>query len=172
MFDSYTSCSEYLGLKYTISKREIESQNPIQNKYYVSDKLMDEFIIKPRRQYLKQTFYVYTVDKVFVGKYIGKEIMKVINLHSWDKISHIFIKNNNWYKDFYVSLENIDASTVPSKKYSNGIAIDIYDKYGTFIETLKTIKEVKEKYNVPAAKLKNIQLGNKYFGDYIFKYNK
>jgi len=82
--------------------------------------------------------------------------MGVINLHSWDKINHIFRegKNKGWYKDFYLSLEKID--NVPNKKFSNGIMVDIYDKFGNFIETLKTVKEVKEKYNVPAAKLKNI----------------
>jgi hypothetical protein len=33
--------------------------------------------------------------------------MKVINLHSWDYINHIFMHNKNWYKDFYISLEEI-----------------------------------------------------------------
>ena len=34
--------------------------------------------------------------------------MKVINLHSWLKISNIFSKNHNWYKDFYISLEEVN----------------------------------------------------------------
>ena len=43
------------------------------------------------------------------------------------------------------------------EKPNNGIKVDIYDKYGNFIETLNTIKEVKEKYKVPSSKIKNIQ---------------
>ena len=36
---------------------------------------------------------------------------------------------------------------------------------------LPKIKEVKEKYKVPASKIKNIERGNRYFGDWIFKYH-
>ena len=96
--------------------------------------------------------------------------MNIINLHSWDYIHNIFYHNNNWYKDFYISLENIEK--VPSKQYGRGICVSIYDKYGTFIETLSSVKEVREKYKVPASKIKNIQQGDRYFGDYIFKYSK
>ena len=77
-------------------------------------------------------FYVYDVNNNFIGKFVGKELMKVIDLHSWDYINHIFTKNKNWYKDFYISLEEIDK--VPAKKIGNGICVDIYDKYGNFIE--------------------------------------
>jgi hypothetical protein len=49
--------------------------------------------------------------------------------------------------------------------------VDVYTKYGEFIETLTSVKLVKEKYNVPSAKIKNIQLGDRYYGNYIFKYH-
>jgi hypothetical protein len=93
--------------------------------------------------------------------------MNVIQLHSWQKIRDIFRYNHNWYKDFYISFEEIQE--VPEKSFK--MKVDVYDKYGNFIETLPTIKEVKEKYKVPSAKIKNIQQGNRYFGDYIFKYH-
>ena len=95
--------------------------------------------------------------------------MSVINLNSWSKIRDIFRYNQNWYKDFYLSFTEIDQ--VPSKIYKNKTMVDVYDNYGNFIETLNTIKEVKDKYQVPASKIKNIQQGNKYFGNYIFKYH-
>jgi len=154
-FPSHTECSEFIGGCSDIT-RAITEQSLIKNQYYVSNKMVDEFKPKPRKKYLKQTFYVYNVNNEFVGEYIGKEIMGIINLHSWDKINHIFREgaNKGWYKNFYLSLEKID--NVPNKKYSNGMMVDIYDKFGNFIETLKTVKEVKEKYNVPTAKLKNI----------------
>ena len=47
--------------------------------------------------------------------------------------------------------------TVPFRVKNNTIRVDVYDKYGNFIETINTIKEVKEKYNVPASKIKNIE---------------
>ena len=77
---------------------------------------------------------------------------------------------NNWYKDFYVSLEEV--SNPPLTKLNNIINIDIYDKYGNFIENINSFKLLKEKYEIPSSKLKDIQQGDKHFNDYIFKYNK
>lgn len=130
---------------------------------------MDEFKPSPRKTYIDKTFYVYTSNE-FVGEFKGKEIMNAIGLHSWDYIGHIFSHSRGWYKDYYVSLEKIEKA--PIKKKGNGICVEVYDKYGNHIETLKTIKEVREKYKVPASKLKNIQYGDKYFENYIFKYSK
>ena len=96
--------------------------------------------------------------------------MNIINLHSWDYIHNIFYHNNNWYKDFYISLKKIE--NIPPKRNGRGICVSIYDKYGNFIETLSSVKEVREKYKVPSSKIKNIQQGDRYFGEYIFKYSK
>lgn len=169
-FTSQTECSKYINYDSGELSRAIRNQTLIKKQYFVSNTLVDEFIIKPRKNYINQTYYVYSINNEFIGKFVGKELMKVINLHSWDYINHIFTKNKNWYKDFYISLEKIEK--VPPKKIGNGICIDVYDKYGNFIENLKSIKEVREKYDVPSSKLKNIQLGDKYYDNYIFKYSK
>ena len=68
-----------------------------------------------------------------------------------------------------LSMEEIDK--VPERQLGNGIKVDVYTKYGDFIETLNTVKEVREKYNVPSSKIKNIEQGNRYFKDWIFKYH-
>lgn len=169
-FNSQTECANYLNYDTGEISRAIKNQTLIKKSFYVSNTLVDEFKPKPRKNYINQTYYVYTKENKFVGKFVGKELMKVINLHSWDYINHIFTHNNNWYKDFYISLEEIE--NVPARKFGNGISVNIYDKYGNFIETLHSIKEVREKYKVPSSKIKNIQYGDKYYKDYIFKYNK
>ena len=162
-------CAEYTNLTVKELTRAIKNQRLVKDAYYVSNKLLDVFKSKPRNMYKDQIFYVYDVTGKFLGQYKGKEVMKAINLHSWTKICNIFEINHNWYKDFYVSLEEV--KTVPSKQYSGGVCIDVYTKEGDFIETITSIKEVKEKYKVPSAKLKRIQQGVRYFEDYIFKYN-
>ena len=169
-FESQTKCAEYIGYDKGELRRAIKSQTLIKKQYYVSNTIVDEFIPKPRNNYKDQTYYVYDVNNNFIGKFVGKELMKAINLHSWDYIHNIFAHNRNWYKDFYISLEEVQK--VPSKRFGNGICVDIYDKYGNFIEQLKSIKEVKEKYHIPTSKIRNIQQGDRYFGDYIFKYSK
>ena len=168
-FSSQSECAEYIKYDKGELSRAIRNQTLIKKEFYVSNKMVDEFIPKPRKNYMNQTFYIYNVNGVFIGEFVGKELMNVINLHSWDYIGHIFTHNRGWYKDFYISLEEIKE--IPPKRIGNGICVDVYDKFGTFIETMKSIKEVREKYKIPSSKLKNIQYGDKFFGNYIFKYN-
>ena len=149
-------------------KKYIQNQMLFDGKYYISNKLIDLFISKPRANYLHTKIYVYEKDKGFLGAYIGKSIMKVINLHSWRKIKNALTINNGWYKDFYLSLTPI--LEIP-EKVAKGIKIDVYDKYGNFIETMRSVNKTREKYNIPAAKFKDIQTGDKYYNDFIFKYH-
>lgn len=169
-FESQAKCADFIQYDKGELSRAIKSQSLIKNQYYVSNSIVDQFVPKPRNNYKDQTYYVYDINSNFIGKFVGKELMNAINLHSWNYIHNIFEHNKNWYKDFYISLEKIN--TVPPKRFGNGICVDIYDKYGNFIEQLKSVKEVRNKYHVPASKIRNIQQGDRYFGDYIFKYSK
>ena len=56
--------------------------------------------------------------------------------------------------------------------FVKSIRVDVFDKYGNFIETLNTVKEVREKYKVPSSKIKNLEMGDRYFDNYIFKYHR
>lgn len=168
-FDSQTKCAEYINYDKGELTRAIKEQRLIKKQYYVSNSLTDEFKPSPRKNYMNIHFFVYTVNNEYLGEYVGKELMDVIKLKSWADVDHIFTHNKNWYKDFYISLEKIEK--VPTKRIGNGICVDVYTNFGEFIETCKSIKEVKEKYNIPASKIKNIQYGDKYYNNYIFKYN-
>ena len=170
-FYSEKECSEFLNVTSIAVNKAIKQQSLLNKSYYVSNKLVDEFIPKAKNNYLQKTFYVYTINNEFLGSYIGKEVMPIIGLNSWSIIRDIFRYQHGWYKDFYLSDEKIKE--VPGKRFNhgNGILVDVLDKYGNFIETLNSVKEVKEKYKVPASKIKNIQKGDRYFKDYIFKYH-
>lgn len=169
-FISRKECAEYLSLSETTIVNAIKRQSLLLDKYFVSDKLVDEFIPKARKQYTNTTFYLYQ-DYKYVGEYVGKDIMSIIGEHSWSKLREYLRNQKGWYKNFYISETKIEEKDIPNKQFGNGIQVDVYTKYGEFIETLKTIKEVKEKYQVPASKIKNIQLGDRYFRNYIFKYH-
>lgn len=170
-FSSQSECAKFLNTTCANINKNIKLESLCQKQYYISYKLTDCFKPKPRLQYKNLTYYIYQEHK-FIGKFIGKEIMPILNLYSWSKISDIFRYYNNWYKNFYISLQ--EETTIPEKPTSHGnsIRVDIFTKYGNFIETLNSIKEVKEKYNLRSSDLKNIMLGDKYCKDYIFKYHK
>lgn len=169
-FISRKECAEYINVEESNICSAIKRESLVENKYYVSDKLVDEFIPKPRKQYTKMTFYVYK-DYKYIGSFIGKEIMPVIEEYSWSKIRDSIRGQRGWIKNYYISSSYIEESEIPQKQIGNGISIDIYDKYGNFIECLYSIREVKEKYGIPASKIKNIQLGDRYYKNWIFKYH-
>lgn len=167
-FPSRVECAEYLNVSPTSITQAVKTQRLVQNQYYVSDKLVDLFVPRPRNQYSKTLIYVYNTQSQLVGQGIGPEIMPIINLYSWKYIHDIFRYQQGWYKDFYLS--TVEVTQVPDKYWGNKMQIDVYDKYGNFIESLPTLKEVRQKYKVPSSKIKNLQLGDRYFGNYIFRY--
>ena len=168
-FESRLECAKFLDKSLTYVSNAISRQCLVNKQYYISKVLVDEFKPKAKTQYIKMKFYVYDDKNKFYGEFIGKEVMSIIQLYSWGKIRDIMVDNKGWYKNFYLSKSVIDI--VPFRVKNNTIRVDVYDKYGNFIETINTIKEVKEKYNVPASKIKNIEQGNRYFKDWIFKYH-
>ena len=169
-FISRKKCAEHIGTNEEVISKAIQQQSLVLKTYYVSDSMVDEFKPKARKQYAKTLIYVYDENSKLIGKGIGKEIMSIINEHSWETIRDAFRYKQGWYKEFYLS-EN-EIKKVPERTFGNKIKVDIYDKYGNFIETLNTVKEVREKYNIPASKIKNLEKGEKYFENYIFKYHK
>lgn len=164
LFSSIDSYLSYFDCSYAKLKGMILNQTF--DKHYVSNKLCELFLPKPRRNYMRQTFYVYKNGE-FLGSYYGKKIMNVIKQHSWKKIANIFNLYKGWYGDYYLSLTEIDK--IPEKH--NERRIEVYDKVGNFIEIIDKISTLKEKYNLTNAMINNIKLGKKYYGDYIFKYN-
>lgn len=166
-FESRTECANFLNCCPQSISNALRNQKSIKN-YYVSDKLVDLFIPKARKQLQNEIIYLYDVNNNFIGKFKGKEIMPVIGTYSYSTINKAFNDNKGWYKDFYLSLNEI--TKVPSKKVTK--SIDIYTLDGHYIETLNSLKEVKEKYNVNSAELNRILKGIKTGKNYIFKYNK
>lgn len=152
------------GIEPEIAKEYIKTQRLFSNKWYISNTIREIFDPKPRKQLSNCDFYVYK-DNEFQGKYYGKEVMRKIDLYSWNKLLGVI--ERGWYKDFYVSLNPVEK--VPEKNI-NFLNVDVYDKYGNLIETL-SIKDLKDKYKIRSCEVKNIMKGDKYLNDYIFKYH-
>lgn len=167
-FISIQECADYLKCSNKLIL-ELIKNNTLYKTYYISDSLVDEFEPKPRRMYNKVSFYVYNENNDFLGEYKGKTVMPIIKCHSWQKIHNILTFKKGWYKDYYISLTPIQI--LPEKPLTT-ISVDIYTKYGEFIETLTSISQVRQKYNLKSSDLKNIIEGDKYCKEYIFKYHR
>lgn len=165
---SQKAMAEYLGIDEATVNNALKRQCLIQQEFYVSYSMTDCFQPKSRAQYQDLLFYVYKEDGTYLGEFKGKGVMPIINLHSWNRIRDIMKDSNGWYKNFYLATNKL--TTMPQRSYRS-VSVDIYTKYGEYIETLNTVKEVREKYNVPSSKIKNIQLGDRYYKDFVFKYH-
>jgi hypothetical protein len=118
-FISRKECAEYIGTNEEVVVKAIKQNSLVLKKYYVSNSMVDEFIPKPKKQYAKSLIYVYDSNSILIGKGIGKEIMPIINEYSWMKIHDSFRYKSGWYKEFYLSLEEIDK--VPERKIGSRI---------------------------------------------------
>ncbi len=166
-FISRTECSKYLGCAPQSVSKAVIMQQPIKN-HYVSDSIVDIFIPKPRITLKDKVFYLYTTTD-YIGEFETKELLKYLQINTCKKLDSIINSNNGWYKDFYVSDSLLEI--IPSKKHSNK-SVDIYTKEGVFLETLDSVKLVKEKYNINNCQMSKILKGVKEHNNYIFKYNK
>lgn len=165
VFSNYDDAVKFLKCSVKQALDSIKTQRDI-NDYYISNKLYSLFTPKPRRQNKSQVFHVYKDTGEYLGAYKGKTVMKVINQHSWKKLANTFNLYDGWYKDFYLSLVTVDK--VPERPYKR--KVEVYTKDGKLIETVYNLNILGSKYKVPKNKIVDIQQGNKYYGDYIFKY--
>lgn len=163
-FISREDCAKYLHLSIKDINEAILKQTFINNQYYITNFITDLFKSKPRRQYSKSLLYVYNENSELIGKEYGKKIMPIIKEHSWKKIYNAIQNNNGWYKDFFLSTEPVEK-VKPRKN-----EVDVYDSFGNYI-TGGTLKSIGEEYNIPKAKLKDIEKGIKNYNNYIFKYH-
>lgn len=168
-FESRKKCADYIETEERNIVKAIQQGSLVQKMYYVSDNMYDEYIPEKKVQYSKSIIYVYNNNSKLLGKGIGKEILSIINETSWNKVRDSFRYKQGWHNEFYLSLEEIDK--VPERILKNKIKVDVYDNNG-YIETLESVKEVKIKYKVPASKIKNLDLGDRCYNNYIFKLHK
>lgn len=167
-FISRAECAAFLGCTPQSVSKAVQLQQPIKE-HYVSDSIVDIFIPKPRISLKNTEFYLYDKTNKFYGKYINRDILDALKIHTWKKLDSILNSNGGWYKDFYVSTSKLE--NVPSKKLKER-QVEVYTKDGVYLETLLSVKEVKEKYNLNSSQITKILKGIKHHEQYIFKYSK
>lgn len=167
-FKSVLNCSQFLDCSFKEVNDALKNNSSVRN-YFVSNKLVDVFQPKARLQLRQAKLYLYHLTDGFIGEFVGKEIMPIIGLHSFNKIQSAINDNKGWYKDFYISTDKVD---VLPKKYTHNRKVAVYTKNGEFIEILDSINQVKNKYNLASTQINKILKGIKQHNDYIFKYSK
>lgn len=162
VFSNLNKCAEFLNADVNILLKYKNSERLFNNQYFISNARREQFIPKPRRIYLHETFHVYK-DGKFLVECVGKELMKVINMHSWKKLS-IIMNNGGNYKNFKIEL----APEIIIPNYFTQ-EVDVCDIDGILLETMSCLKEVHDKYKISHSKLKNITSVPRKIKNYIIK---
>lgn len=168
IFSSRKTAAEFLQCTPQAVSKAIKT-NTLLKDFYISNSLYDSFEVKPRVKIKGNTFYLYHISKGFLGQFTYKELFEKLNIHSCKKLDSIINSNSGWFKEFYISEIHLDCC--PEKIYTVK-KINIYNLYGDFIESLSTIKEVKDKYNINSYQMTKILKGIKKHDKYIFEYSK
>lgn len=165
-FESRTKCAEYLQCCSQSVSHAIRNGVSIKG-YYASDSLVDIYVPKPRAKLKNTKLYLYHNGE-YIGEFIGKEIFPRLNMYSFSKLDSIVNSNCGWYKDYYISLEKLTEDEVKQKpkKFKS---VDVYDKDMNFIETLESVKAMKEKYNIQTTHATLLLRGAMEHKQYIFK---
>lgn len=144
-FYSKAECEGYLKIE--DCSLAIKESRLVNDQYYVSNKLMDRFVARPKKTYSKRFYHIYDSTGKYYGEFKGKKIMPVLDVYSWKVIGNAIENNKRWYKNFYISEEILDK--VPEKRFE--IKIDAYDKYGKYLESFDNLKDIREKYKITSA---------------------
>lgn len=162
VFMTPNEVANYLNTDIKVVKDAIKNQHSI-NKYYITNKLVLKFIPKARRQYAKCPIYIYNRDAELVKVVKGKELLRFLKQHSWQKIQNACQNTGGWYDDYYLSFKQ----EPPMKRY-----FKIYDAVGNLLETTNDKETLITKYGLTKAQVERVIRGKKHQNNYVINYSK
>ena len=170
-YDAYTGkCLQEYNSIYEAAKLEninrshltnsIQMESKVNDQYYFSTKLYDEFIVSPKKSLRNRHFYLYTLSGNFLKEFSsGKELLKYLNLHSWNIIYRAIHSQNGIYKDYQIKLEfcgnQIEAGIVKSKAKK----VSVYTIAGDFIKTCDSIQKAANEFNTTTSSINRVLRG-------------
>ena len=151
----------------------IKLQSLVKDSWYFSDKLYDEFIIKPKKSLKGVTYYLYTIKGEYINKFISKELMNYLNVHSWNTIYRAIHAQNGIYKDYYISLEYLGDKIEEKKNKSAKKSVLVFDKFGNFIAEYESVQQAAKNTNSHLSGVNRVLRGLQHTtNNYIFKFKK
>lgn len=155
--------SKELNIDINVVKDAIKNQHLVDNKYYITNKLVLHYKPKARRQYAKCPIYVYDTNCQLIKVVKGKELLRLLKQHSWQKISKACEQTGGWYDNYYLSFKK----EPPMKRY-----FKVYNQNGDLIETTDDKEILITKYGLTKAEVERVIRGKKHQNNYVIYYCK
>ena len=172
-FNSLTEASKKDNITCSSLTTAIKGNSLVNDSYYYSFILYDEFIPAPKKSLRNKKYYIYSLDGAYIQTINNsKELMKFMNVKSWSSIWDVINRRNGIYKTYQIKLEFKEK--IPKAENSNlSKKVDVYTKTGEFIKTCDSIQKAAKEFNAKASGINRVLRGlaNTTAG-YVFKVHK
>lgn len=171
VYNSIYEAAKFLNIDRTALSTSIRLQSLVNNEWYFSDKLYDEFTPKPKISLRGKLFYLYKDSGEFIKSFTGKDLMNYLDTRSWNTIYRAIHAQNGLYKDYQILLE-YNGETIPkANKNSKSKAVLVFDKSGQFLKECESVQKAAKEFNARLSGVNRVLRGlQRTTNNYIFKY--
>lgn len=171
VFNSITQASQLLNINRPTLSTSIRLQSLVNNTWYFSDKLYDEFNPKPKISLKGKTLYLYKDTGEFIDKFNGKDLMNYIGVKSWNTIYRAIHAQEGLYKNYQIFLEDKGNKVPFREKNSKSKPVLVYDKIGNFIKECESVQKASKEFNAHISSVNRVLRGLQHTANnYIFKF--
>lgn len=171
IFSSITQAAKELNMDRTTLTTSIKLQSLVNDLWYFSDKLYDEFKPKAKISLRGKIFYLYKDDGEYIGAFNSKELMKQIDTNSWNTIYRAIHAQGGLYKNYQILLEYKGSHILAKSKNSKSKAVLVYDKVGNFIKECSSVQQAAKEFNAQISGVNRVLRGLQHTtNNYVFKF--
>lgn len=173
IYPSIRKAAEVEHIERTVLTTDIKLQSLVNNQFYFSDKLYDEFKPKLKKSLRNSIFYLYNLSGQFITKFnSSKDLMKYLNTTHWNTIYRAIHAQKGIYKNYYISTidlgEHIDKKTNKSASKQ----VDVYKEDGSFIKTCDSVQKATHEFNAKLSSVNRVLRGLAHTANhYVFKWH-
>ena len=173
IYKSIYEAAKLLNIDITTLSTNIRLQSLVDNKWYFSDKLYDEFKPKPKISLRGKLIYLYKDTGEYINSFTNKDLMDYLGTKSWNTIYRSIHAQEGIYKNYQLLLE-FKGDTIPEKfKNSKNKEVLVFDKNGTFIKECKSVQKAAKEFNARLSGVNRVLRGLQHTtNNYVFKFKK
>lgn len=151
----------------------IKLQSLVNKEFYYSNKLYDEFIVKPKQSLKGVSLHLYSLNGDFIQSFTNsKELLNYLGVKSWNTVYRAIHAQNGIYKEYQIKTEFLGDKIEAAVNKSKSKKIDVYDNIGNFIKTCDSIAQASKEFQAHASSINRVLRGLAHTANnYVFKYN-
>lgn len=137
IYNSIGEASSNLNISQSNIINNINNGSLTKNDYYLSYKLYDQYVCKPRMDLKNKLLYLYDLDGNFIDSINVKDFKKKYNIHSYKELENAILNNKPIQKN-QIKLEKFNKieKYIPINKKKK---VEIYKMNGDFVSEFDSV---------------------------------